>query len=117
MKTLFCTSLYLFVFLAAPLALAHDEPLPGVGPRSAPGQQHSQRPLSHPGRQQLHTEKGRLTGGGPAAASGGPFPSRNIEFLSQLTLGDMGAVGNVRGNDIWGWTDALDGREYALVGQ
>jgi hypothetical protein len=29
----------------------------------------------------------------------------------------MGADGNVRGNDIWGWTDPLDGREYALVGR
>ncbi|MEN8108494.1 MAG: choice-of-anchor B family protein [Pseudomonadota bacterium] len=112
-----CTSFFLFVFLAAPVVWAHDEPLPGSGPRSEQGQQHSQRPLSHPGRKFLYTEKGRLTGGGPAPPGGGPFPAYNIEFLSQLILGDMGAGGNVKGNDIWGWTDPLDGREYALVGR
>jgi choice-of-anchor B domain-containing protein len=117
MKYLTCISLFLFVFLAYRVAWAHDEPLPGGGPSSDQGQQHSKRPLSHPGRKQLHTEKGRLTGGGSAAASGGPFPSHNIEFLSQLTLGDMGAGGGVKGNDIWGWTDPLDSREYALVGR
>ena len=117
MKCLTCISLFLFVFLASRVAWAHDEPLPGGGPSSDQGQQHSKRPLSHPGRKQLHTEKGRLTGGGSAAASGGPFPSHNIEFLSQLTLGDMGAGGGVKGNDIWGWTDPLDSREYALVGR
>jgi len=117
MKHLTCTGLFIFMFLAPYVAWAHDEPLPGGGPGSEQGQQHSKRPPSHPGRKVLHTEKGRLTGGGSAAASGGPFLSHNIEFLSQLTLGDMGAVGNVRGNDIWGWTDPLDGREYALVGR
>ena len=117
MKYLTCISLFLSVFLAPQVAWAHDEPMPGGGPSSEQGQQHSQRPLSHPGRKQLYTEKGRLTGGGQAAASGGPFLSHNIEFLSQLTLGDMGAGGSVKGNDIWGWTDSRDSKEYALVGR
>ena len=117
MKHLTCISLFLFVTQAAPAVWAHDEPLPGSSPSSEQGQQHSQRPLVHPGRKQLHTGKGRLTGGGPGAPGGGPFPSHNIELLSQLTLADMGAVGQVKGNDIWGWTDPLDNKEYALVGR
>ncbi len=117
MRYITCTGMFLFVFLAPHGAWAHDEPMPGGGPGSEQGQQHSQRPLSHPGQKALLTEKGRLTGGGPAAASGGPFLSRNIELLSQLTLSDMGAGSGVRGNDIWGWTDPLDDREYALVGR
>lgn len=117
MKYFICINLYLFVSLAAPVVWAHDEPLPGGGPSSEQGQHHSQRPLVHPGRKQLHTGKGRLTGGGPGAPGGGPFPSHNIELLSQLTLANMGAVGQVKGNDIWGWTDPLDNKEYALVGR
>ena len=91
--------------------------MPGNGPGSVSGQEHNQRPLSHPGRKALHTEKGRLTGGGANAATGGPFASHNVEFLSQLTLADMDGGTGVRGNDIWGWTDPLNGREYALVGR
>ena len=118
MKPYTCISLLLFVYLGPHVVWAHDEPVPGGDSRSEQGKQHSKRPLSHPGRKQLHTEKGRLTGGGPpVAASGGPFPSYNIELLSQLTLGDMGAGGGVKGNDIWGWTDPLDNKEYALVGR
>ena len=37
----------------------------------------------------------------------------NIQPLSQLTPGQMGAS---QGNDIWGWTDGQTGREYALIG-
>ena len=117
MKHLTCINLFLFVTLAAPAVWAHDEPLPGGNPSSEQGQQHSQRPLVHPGRKQLHTGKGRLTGGGPGAPGGGPFPTHNIELLSQLTLAEMGAVGQVKGNDIWGWTDPLNNKEYALVGR
>lgn len=117
MKYLACTVLFLLIFPGLRPAWTHDEPLPGGGPRSEQGQHNSQRPLSHPGRKALHTEKGRLTGGGQSAATGGPFSAHNVEFLSRLSLADMGADGNVRGNDIWGWTDPLDGREYALVGR
>jgi choice-of-anchor B domain-containing protein len=117
MKCLTCICLISFVSLTAPAVWAHDEPLPGGGHASEQGQHHSQRPLAHPGRKQLHTGKGRLTGGGQGAPSGGPFPSHNIELLSQLTLADMGAIGQVKGNDIWGWTDPLHNKEYALVGR
>lgn len=41
------------------------------------------------------------------------FPCLNIDLLELFSPGDLG--GSV-GNDIWGWTDPLDGKEYALMG-
>ena len=34
--------------------------------------------------------------------------------LEQLSLGED--IGNISGNDSWGWTDSENGKEYALVG-
>ena len=42
------------------------------------------------------------------------YPCRNIDLLSFMPLNKMGG-GN--GNDIWGWTDPQDGKEYALMGR
>jgi len=53
------------------------------------------------------------------------YPCRNIDFLSQVSIEDLGYTKamqedlkdqNVRANDIWGWTDPATGREYAIVG-
>jgi len=53
------------------------------------------------------------------------YPCRNIDLLSHISIEDLGyskamqeALNdkNVRGNDIWGWTDPETGREYAIVG-
>lgn len=41
------------------------------------------------------------------------FPCNNIEFVGQISLFDFGASA---GNDCWGWTDPLDGKEYAIMG-
>jgi choice-of-anchor B domain-containing protein len=38
----------------------------------------------------------------------------NIDMLAHMNLAALGATGNA--NDMWGWTDPLDGKEYALVG-
>ncbi len=53
---------------------------------------------------------------GLACANGmaGPFPCRAIALESFLPLS---AIGGGEGNDIWGWTDAETGREYALMGK
>jgi choice-of-anchor B domain-containing protein len=42
------------------------------------------------------------------------FSCARMDMLSWL---DLDQLGGSRGNDIWGWTDPLDGREYALVGR
>lgn len=38
----------------------------------------------------------------------------NVDMLSHLDLAALGATGNA--NDMWGWTDPVGGKEYALVG-
>ena len=53
---------------------------------------------------------------GIACADGmaGSYPCRDIDLMAFLPHGEMGGGS---GNDIWGWTDPLTGREYALVGR
>jgi len=55
----------------------------------------------------------------------GDFPCRNIDLMSHISIEDLGYTKekqrqlrdyNVRGNDIWGWTDPETGREYAIIG-
>ncbi|MCL4267129.1 MAG: choice-of-anchor B family protein, partial [Anaerolineae bacterium] len=41
------------------------------------------------------------------------YPCSNIDLLAHISLADMSASD---GNDSWGWTDPLDGKEYALMG-
>lgn len=45
----------------------------------------------------------------------GAFPCSNIDMQSHFVLGEMGGGDNY--NDIWGWTDPLTGREFALLGR
>ncbi len=52
----------------------------------------------------------------PPTDSGGPFDAWNVNLLSQLTLADLGAEAGVLGNDCWGWTDPVSGREFAIMG-
>lgn len=44
----------------------------------------------------------------------GPFPCANVDLAAYLPLSEVG--GAAAGNDIWGWTDGVTGREYALMG-
>ena len=48
--------------------------------------------------------------------SAGPFPCSNVDLLSFMPLSSIGGDGTTHGNDLWGWTDPLNGREYALMG-
>ena len=53
---------------------------------------------------------------GPATCAGGNaggFECSGVDLLSRLPIGAMDGVG---GNDVWGWYDAQEGREYALMG-
>lgn len=45
----------------------------------------------------------------------GDFPCNNFDLQSHIPIADLGGPG-AEGNDSWGWTDPLDGKEYALVG-
>lgn len=62
----------------------------------------------------------------PAAASAAPaaapcsagvasgYPCRDVDLLAYMP---MASIGGGTGNDVWGWTDSLDGGEYAVVGR
>jgi choice-of-anchor B domain-containing protein len=53
---------------------------------------------------------------GPEVCSGGEaggFACSGVDLRARLPISEMDGVG---GNDIWGWVDALTGREYALMG-
>jgi choice-of-anchor B domain-containing protein len=49
--------------------------------------------------------------GGLAAST---YPCNNVDLLSFLPLSEIGG-GN--GNDLWGWTDPMTGKEYAIMGR
>ena len=51
---------------------------------------------------------------GSANYNGTNYPCSNVDLLS--TLG-VNQVGNGEMNDIWGWTDPLDGKEYVIMGR
>jgi len=48
--------------------------------------------------------------GGSAAG----YPCHNVDLMAFLPLN---SIGGGSGNDVWGWTDTLTGREYALMGR
>lgn len=47
------------------------------------------------------------------AGNAGPYPCRNVDLLAFVPLAAMGCT---QGNTVWGWTDPLTGKEYALMG-
>ena len=48
---------------------------------------------------------------------GGPFATDNVQVMGHLTLSEMGGgPANIFANDIWGWTDPMNGNEYAICG-
>lgn len=62
-------------------------------------------------------------GGQPMSAMGltpcvngmaGTFPCHNVDLASFLPLA---SIGGGTGNDVWGWTDPLTNKEYALMGR
>lgn len=44
----------------------------------------------------------------------GIYPCQNVDLLAVMNLAQLGTVTNVA--DLWGWTDPLTGKEYAIVG-
>lgn len=46
----------------------------------------------------------------------GIYPCNNVDMLSFVGITDMGVVSGTESTDIWGWTDKLTGKEYAILG-
>ncbi len=64
-----------------------------------------------------HHEPQNLSSLNFTSCSGGlasGYPCRNVDLMAFLPLSQIGG-GN--GNDIWGWTDPLTGKEYAIMGR
>ncbi len=45
----------------------------------------------------------------------GPFPCQNVDLVAYLPRSAIGTPSTATLNDIWGWTDPQDGKEYAIV--
>ncbi len=60
-----------------------------------------------------------INGGEVACADGDAagYDCDHVDLLSFVPWAELGAGRGARLNDVWGWTDPLDGREYALVGR
>lgn len=50
------------------------------------------------------------------AGFAGAYPCNKIDLQSNLTNSQLGGVIGSEGNDIWGWTDPLTNKEYAIMG-
>ncbi|MBX2827970.1 MAG: choice-of-anchor B family protein [Flavobacteriaceae bacterium] len=48
-----------------------------------------------------------------SGGSAGSYPCNGYDLQSQINLSTLNAGS---GNDSWGWTDPLDGKEYAIIG-
>ena len=47
----------------------------------------------------------------------GGFACDNVDLIGHIPLNNLRpGIENPRANDIWGWTDPTDGKEYALIG-
>ncbi len=48
----------------------------------------------------------------------GPYPCKDYDLMSHIPISTLAttAGNNPEGSDIWGWTDPMTGKEYALVG-
>ena len=51
---------------------------------------------------------------GSANYNGTNYPCSNVDLLSAMGVNQVGS-GDM--NDIWGWTDPLDGKEYVILGR
>jgi len=53
-----------------------------------------------------------------SGGSAGIYPCSGLDLKSFMPLSDIGQTqSNDEANDIWGWTDPLTGKEYAIIGR
>ncbi len=45
----------------------------------------------------------------------GEYPCDGYDLMAHIPIAELGGAG-AQGNDSWGWTDELTGKEYALIG-
>jgi choice-of-anchor B domain-containing protein len=107
--TLFFTVLTL-ALTAGPGLIAHDDSMPGNG-QVPPHARDTMRAFHED-----HHHNENLPALGITACDGGlaeSYPCSNVDLMAFLPLAQIGG-GN--GNDIWGWTDPVTGKEFAIMG-
>lgn len=71
--------------------------------------------LAHLAEGEPNLPEGESLGATPCdGGMAGSYPCDGIDLLARIPISSLGGGG---GNDIWGWTDPLDGKEYAIVGR
>ncbi len=101
----------LVLLMTAAALMAHDDSLPGNGQVPL----HARDAMRAFAADHHHNEQ--LSALAVTACSGGfagTYPCDNVDLMAFMPHAQIGG-GN--GNDIWGWTDPTNGREYALVGK
>lgn len=101
----------LLLLLTAAALMAHDDSLPGNGQVPL----HARDAMRAFAADHHHNEQ--LAAIAVTACSGGfagTYPCDNVDLMAFMPHAQIGG-GN--GNDIWGWTDPENGREYVIVGQ
>lgn len=46
----------------------------------------------------------------------GVYPCNKVDLLAHMDFPQIGGTASTDGNDSWGWTDPLNGKEYAIMG-
>jgi choice-of-anchor B domain-containing protein len=62
-----------------------------------------------------HHDDGK--GGGGGQSGGGPFAASGVELRGHLSITELGGGAGVLLSDLWGWTDPLTNKKYAIVGR
>jgi choice-of-anchor B domain-containing protein len=108
------SQLALFTVLLAPIAGAHPEPAEDSKGRAISSYVQDHQMAFRAARG--HGESRARALGATACVDGhaGIYPCRNIDLAAFMPLSQIG--GGVA-NDIWGWTDPLTAKEYALMGR
>ena len=91
-------------------AMAHDDSMPGNG-RVPAHARDTMRAFAAEHHHNEHLAAQSITT--CVAGMAGGYPCSNIDLMAFLPLDQIGG-GN--GNDIWGWTDSVTGKEYAIMG-
>lgn len=51
-----------------------------------------------------------------SAGFAGIYPCNKIDLMANLPFTTIGGTASTEGNDCWGWTDPMNGKEYAIMG-
>ncbi|MFT5372192.1 MAG: choice-of-anchor B domain-containing protein [Bacteroidia bacterium] len=103
-------AVFLLLVFTGVATQAHDDSLPGTA-KAPPHTRENMRKFAEDHHHNENLAAQSITT--CVAGMAGGFPCNNVDLMAFLPTSQIGG-GN--GNDIWGWTDPLNGNEYALMG-